>query len=164
MFKKRSPIGQEHRAVLEDVTDNISKAVLSAGDGLSEYTVRNTMLDLAAHAVGAARMHWHAAYHMDKNASRDGTVQTALFGRAYPGGSEHARALSTSHQTQAALLANLACAVCPLQAECGIGGDELVKELDEPSDRRRFVRRVRKDSTRFCETNLRPGRLRKDEN
>lgn len=163
MERKRSPIGVEADAVLAEITSRLSNLFLMRGEGAEAHQPRNIVLELASRAIGQARMHRYAAHHLEKSDSRDGSVQTTLFGAAYPGGSEHARALSTSFQRKAELLANLACGLCPLQGDCGIGGEELVKLLEEPKDRRRFVDRVRKDSNRYCETNLKPGRLSKRE-
>lgn len=73
--------------------------------------------------------------------------------------------LADRRRAQVGEAAVLACATCPLQAECGLGPSELVEKLHDKQARRRFKGRMqnhKKTNTHYCSTNLNSARLQRD--
>jgi len=75
---------------------------------------------------------------------------------------DHLDSLIRARAARSLAMAEIACASCPLAGVCGLGPDDLIGEIRQKSDRRRFVARLRRpNNNHLCETNTHPGRLSK---
>lgn len=111
---------------------------------------RNGLLLALAMAVGATKMHTGALKQ-----THDGVPPSRHYRDA-----EHIQYLIRTEQERTQFMGQLACDICPVAGNCGIGSAELAQELRDPTTRRRFVARLRRRANaEFCERNLDPARL-----
>ena len=149
IFEEVPPTDEErHEAAL--AAYEAEQQTIATIRGSAEFSARNQYLSRLAKRVGEANQHQGAANSM------------------YSGGyvprytsPEHAESLEVDALRQARQLGRRACESCPLVKYCPIAElpDELIHSLKDAKTRGRFRRRVEADSDRFCETNMKPGRL-----
>ena len=154
IFEESLLTGDEHQEAALAAYEEEQRAI-DAIRGSADFSARNRHLQELASKVSKANQHQGAARSIDG-------------GRYVPryNSAEHAERLAARALDWAHELGQRACESCPLVNYCPIAEkpDKLVRALRDAKVRDRFKNRVEvEDNNRFCETNMKPGRLDKNE-
>jgi hypothetical protein len=137
-----------HRMLVHDEAD-IESVRLQPG----LFQARNAALLGLAQYVGQLRMYKGALWNFKNGDAISHHYMSE----------DHLDSLIRARAARSLAMAQIACASCPLAGICGIGPEDLIKEIKQKPDRRRFVARLKRaNNSHLCETNTQPGRLAKD--
>lgn len=148
-------------SVMFDLTESLNRqfplGAPNINDSQSEglqlgSRARNVALLLVAKYIGEARMFAGALYLSDNGGPINMHHDKKTLGN-----------IINIRKERAQTAANLACALCLIKSDCGIGPEVLSEKLQSKRIRTRFRNRLRRnmENTRYCATNLAPERLRK---
>lgn len=114
------------------------------------FLPRNAMLEGLSQAVGTIKRH-EGARRLLYSGERPSHYRDA----------EHVQQLLEAEKTRAVHIGAAACDFCPIAGTCGMGAAAVAEALRDPTTRRRFTQRVRRQggNVQFCDRNLSPQRL-----